>query len=167
MRTPCGGLHAYFRGSDQRNGHLPGHHLDFRSRGGHILAPPSRVNGKPDQVIRTLQADGGLDRATVTACWNPQADPPPQPDPAPSRDLSHLARWVASQHEGNRNAGLFWAANRALDADPAAHLSPLAAAARQAGLGEREITRTLDSARKNGRTRTHAPDYQAEAGDQA
>jgi hypothetical protein len=73
---------------------------------------------------------------------------------------------VASQQEGNRNAGLFWAANRALDADPAADLSPLAAAARQAGLGEREITRTLDSARKNGRTRTHALDYQAEAGDQ-
>ncbi len=56
--------------------------------------------------------------------------------------------WVASQPEGNRNSGLYWAANRALDADPAADLSPLAAAARQAGLGEPEITRTLDSARK-------------------
>ncbi len=56
--------------------------------------------------------------------------------------------WVASQPEGNRNSGLYWAANRALDADPAADLSPLAAAARQAGLGESEITRTLDSARK-------------------
>jgi hypothetical protein len=78
-----------------------------------------------------------------------------------------LARWVASQAEGNRNAGLFWAANRALAADPAADLSPLAAAARQAGLGEREITRTLDSARKGGRTRTHAPGHQAEAGDHA
>ena len=55
-----------------------------------------------------------------------------------------------SQAEGNRNAGLFWAANRALDADPAADLSPLAAAARQAGLDDKEITRTLDSARKTG-----------------
>ena len=62
--------------------------------------------------------------------------------------LGQLARWVASQPEGNRNSGLYWAANRALDADPAADLSPLAAAARQAGLGEPEITRTLDSARK-------------------
>jgi hypothetical protein len=26
VRTPSGGLHAYFRGSDQRNGHLPAHH---------------------------------------------------------------------------------------------------------------------------------------------
>ena len=167
MRTPSGGLHAYFTGSAQRNGHLPAHHLDFRSRGGYVLAPPSRVDGKPYQLIRTVDADGALDWATVTALLEPQRQPRrPQPGPAPGRDLSHLARWVASQAEGNRNAGLFWAANRALDADPAADLSPLAAAARQAGLGEREITRTLDSARKGGRTRTHAPDYQAEAGDQ-
>ena len=85
----------------------------------------------------------------------------PAPGQDPGRALSHLARWVASQPEGNRNAGLFWAANRALDADPAADLSPLAAAARQAGLDEPEITRTLDSARKTSQARTH----QAEAVD--
>ena len=137
VRTPSGGLHAYFTGSAQRNGHLPAHHLDFRSRGGYVLAPPSRVDGKPYQVIRTVNAGGALDWATVTALLEPHRQPhQPQPGPAPGRDLSHLARWVASQAEGNRNAGLFWAANRALDADPAADLSPLAAAARQAGLGE-------------------------------
>jgi Bifunctional DNA primase/polymerase, N-terminal len=32
--TPSGGLHAYFTGSGQRNGHLPGQHLDFRAAGG-------------------------------------------------------------------------------------------------------------------------------------
>jgi hypothetical protein len=69
---------------------------------------------------------------------------------------------VASQPEGNRNAGLFWAANRALEADPAADLTPLAAAARQAGLGEREITRTLNSARRTGQARPSTPDRQAE-----
>ena len=166
VRTPSGGLHAYFTGSDQRNGHLPRHHLDFRSRGGYVLAPPSRVDGQPYLLIRTVQADGGLDWATVTSLLEPRRQiTRPQPGPAPGRDLSHLARWVASQAEGNRNAGLFWAANRALDGDPAADLSPLAAAARQAGLGEREITRTLDSARNGGRTRTPAPDHQAEAGE--
>ena len=41
----------------------------------------------------------------------------------------------------------------------------VAEAARQAGLGDREITRTLDSARNGGRTRV--PDYQPEAGDHA
>ena len=63
----------------------------------------------------------------------------------------------ASQPEGNRNAGLYWAANRALEADPAADLSPLADAARQAGLPDPEITRTLNSAR-----RARQPDRQAE-----
>jgi hypothetical protein len=168
VRTPSGGLHAYFTGSAQRNGHLPAHHLDFRSRGGYVLAPPSHVDGKPYQVIRTVQAGGALDWVTVTALLEPHRQSRRlQPGPALGGDLGHLARWVASQAEGNRNAGLFWAANRALDADPAADLSPLAAAARQAGLGELEITRTLDSARNSGRTRTHAPDYQAEAGDHA
>ena len=168
VRTPSGGLHAYFRGSDQRNGHLPAHHLDFRSRGGYVLAPPSRIDGKPYQVIRSIRAGGALDWASVTALLEPRRQPRrPQLGHATGRDLGHLARWVASQAEGNRNAGLFWAANRALDTDPAADLSPLAAAARQAGLSHREITRTLDSARNRGRTRTHAPDYQAEAGDQA
>jgi hypothetical protein len=162
VRTPSGGLHAYFRGSAQHNGHLPAHHLDFRSRGGYVLAPPSQVDGKPYRLIRTVQADGGLDWAAVTALLEPQRQiTRPQPRPAPGRDLSHLARWVASQAEGNRNAGLFWAANRALEADPAADLSFLAAAARQAGLEDKEITRTLDSARKTG----HVPaDHQAEPG---
>jgi len=168
VRTPSGGLHAYFTGTAQRNGHLPAHHLDFRSRGGYILAPPSCIDGKPYQVVRTVHADGTLDWATVTTLLEPHRQPwrlhPGSPN---GRDLRHLARWVAGQAEGNRNAGLFWAANRALENDPAADLSPLAAAARQAGLGEPEITRTLDSARNSGRTRAHAPDYQAEAGDQA
>jgi len=168
VRTPSGGLHAYFTGTGQRNGHLPAHHLDFRSRGGYILAPPSIVGGKPYEVIRTVSAGGALDWAAVTTLLEPRRQPArPQPGHVPGRDLGHLARWVAGQAEGNRNAGLFWAANRALDADPAADLSPLAAAARQAGLGDREITRTLDSARRTGQPRPSGPDYQAEAGDQA
>src|SRR6516162_8172500 len=33
VRTPSGGLHAYFTGTAQRCGHLPDSHLDFRSTG--------------------------------------------------------------------------------------------------------------------------------------
>ena len=73
-----------------------------------------------------------------------------------------LARWMASQRAGNRNAGLFWAANRALEADQAADLSPLAAAARHAGLAEPEITRTLDSARRTSQAAPGSADRQAE-----
>jgi hypothetical protein len=61
VRTPNGGLHAYFTGSAQRNGHLPARHLDFRSHGGYVLAPPSQIDGKLYHLIRTLNTDGGLD----------------------------------------------------------------------------------------------------------
>jgi Bifunctional DNA primase/polymerase, N-terminal len=166
VRTPSGGLHAYFTGSDQRNGHLARHHLDFRSGGGYVLAPPSHVNGHAYQLLRTADGHAGLDWDAVTRLLEPARQHQQLARQVPGHDVSHLARWVAGQAEGNRNAGLFWAANRALEADPAADLSSLAAAARQAGLGEREITRTLDSARKTGPARTHAPDHQAEAGDQ-
>jgi hypothetical protein len=114
-------------------------HLDFRSAGGYVLAPPSSVGGKPYQLLGE-PGRGGLDWDAVARLLQPQHQHhqrqwrlKPQ---ASGPDLGHLARWLAAQPEGNRNAGLFWAANRALEADPAADLSPLAAAARQAGLGD-------------------------------
>ena len=162
VRTPAGGMHAYFTGSHQHNGHLARHHLDFRSHGGYILAPPSQIDGKPYQLISKPGGHASLNWSAVTALLEPQRhQQPPPPGQDPDRALSQLARWVASRPEGNRNAGLYWAANRVLDADPAADLSPLAAAARQAGLDQPEITRTLGSARKASRARTH----QAEAVD--
>ena len=164
VRTPAGGRHLYFTGSDQHNGHLASHHLDFRSAGGYVLAPPSQVDTKPYQLIKRLDARGSLDWAAVTQLLEPERQPQhPVPRQAADHDVSRLARWVARQAEGNRNAGLFWAANRALEADRAADLSPLAVAAHQAGLGDTEITRTLDSARRTGQSRPNPPDHQAEA----
>jgi hypothetical protein len=158
VRTPAGGMHAYFTGTGQHNGRLPSHHLDFRSAGGYILAPPSQVRGRPYRLIKISDGHSSLNWAAVTAVLEPQRHQQrSEPRPAPSRDVGHLARWVASQPQGNRNCGLYWAAHRALDANPVADLSPLAAAARQAGLDEPEITRTLDSARK-----TRQPNHQAE-----
>ena len=164
VRTPSGGMHAYFTGSDQHNGRLARHHLDFRSAGGYIVAPPSEVNGKPYQLIKSLDGRDRLDWDAVTRLLEPRRRPQrPNTRTAISGDLSHLAQWVASQTEGNRNAGLFWAANRALEGDPAADLSALAAAARQAGLDEPEITRTLDSARRTSQARPNSSGRQAEA----
>jgi len=164
VRTPSGGLHVYFTGSDQRNGHLARHHLDFRAAGGYVLAPPSHVNGHSYQLLKATDGHGGLDWDAVTQLLEPRRQHQQRPGQAPGHDISHLARWVASQGEGNRNAGLFWAANRALEADAAADLSPLAAAARQAGLEDKEITRTLDSARRTGQAGHVPPDQQAEPG---
>jgi hypothetical protein len=165
VRTPSGGLHAYFTGTIQRNGHLPAHHLDFRSAGGYVLTPPSQIGGRPYQVIWQPGGHGDLDWDTVTRHLQPdhqrqQRDRSPQ---AAGHGIGRLASWVAAQPEGNRNAGLFWAANRALEVDPAADLSLLAAAARQAGLDDPEITRTLNSARTTTRNHIRTSDPQAEA----
>ena len=90
VRTPSGGLHAYFTGTGQRNGHLPGHHLDFRSHGGYILAPPSHVGGHPYQLLKTTGAHGTLDWArrhpAPAAPAAPATAPaPPGPRPCPRR----------------------------------------------------------------------------------
>ena len=84
VRTPSGGLHAYFAGSHQRNGHLPAHHLDFRAAGGYVLAPPSAVGGKPYRILvgtrrprRPELGHGHPAPATRT--------PPPAAPPVPGR----------------------------------------------------------------------------------
>ena len=166
VATPSGGLHAYFPGTTQRNGHLPAHHLDFRSHGGYILAPPSQVGGKPYQLIKTTGGQGELDWAAVIRVLEPQRRHQPglESQPAREADVERLAAWVARQQEGNRNAGLYWAAHRALDTNRAADLSPLAIAARQAGLDDQEIHRTLDSARRTGEARPFQPGRQTGAG---
>jgi len=166
VQTPSGGMHVYFAGSQQHNGHLAAHHLDFRSAGGYVLAPPSVIEGRRYQVVRSPGGRGGFDWDAAVRLLEPQKHQQRSRQPESSgQDLTHLARWVASQPEGNRNAGLFWAANRALEADPAADLTPLRDAARLSGLGDLEVTRTLNSARKTGGARATTSDYQAEAGD--
>ena len=86
MRTPSGGLHAYFTGTAQRSGHLPAHHLDFRSAGGYVLAPPSQVDGRPYQLLRATGGHGHLDWAAVTRLLQParqhqRPDSPSGPGP--------------------------------------------------------------------------------------
>jgi hypothetical protein len=153
VRTPSGGLHVYFTGSEQGNGRLPSHHLDFRSLGGYIVAPPSQIQAKRYELIghaeRQLEeGHGGLDWAAACRLLNPQ----PQRSPARAgvwpTDPSRLAGWVARLPKGNRNDGLFWAASRALESG-LTDLDELAEAARKTGLDEREIARTLASAQRH------------------
>ena len=164
VRTPSGGLHLYFAGSDQRTGHLPASHIDFLRRG--RLRPHPALAGRRQAVPARSRPSAATAAWTGTpppASWNPPASTPAgRVAAAPQEQVSALARWVAAQREGNRNAGLFWAANRALETDQAADLSPLAAAARQAGLDDPEITRTLNSARRTSQARPEPPDRQAE-----
>jgi hypothetical protein len=78
------------------------------------------VGGKAYRILWEPDGRGGLNWDTVTRLLQPEPrhQRPRQPR-AVGRDLSGLARWVAAQRQGNRNAGLFWAANRALETTPA------------------------------------------------
>jgi hypothetical protein len=163
VTTPSGGVHAYFAGSRQHNGHLAACHLDFRSAGGYVLAPPSVVDGRPYQLTRTTTGTATLNWDQVIALLQPARQPAPGPArPGTEASIERLADWVSRQQEGNRNDGLFWAANRALEAGHDDRLDALADAARHAGLGDREIAATLDSARRTPRTRPARHDPQAE-----
>jgi hypothetical protein len=152
IRTPSGGMHAYYKGTEQRNGHIPDKHIDFRSTGGYVVTPPSQVEGRPYVVVSKQPSAATFDWSKARELLHPQPQRQPsrapQHDPGRPRDVSHLASWVASQPEGNRNAGLFWAANRAVEAGDTATLDGLARAARDAGLEEREIDRTIRSAQQ-------------------
>jgi Bifunctional DNA primase/polymerase, N-terminal len=153
VATPSGGLHAYYAGTSQASGRLPSRHLDFKATGGYVLAPPSAVGGKPYRLIQHQPdrpaADGRLDWAAAIALLDPPQRKPHTMRPPGHANAARLAAWVAQLPEGNRNAGLFWAACRAAETGHPEALDALAGAAESAGLPEDEIRRTIASARRS------------------
>jgi hypothetical protein len=149
IATPGGGLHAYFTGSSQASRSLPSRHLDFKASGGYVVAPPSQVNGKPYRLVKEREPRSrGLDWQEATDLLDPERHRVSGPFIAPSGSAGQLADWVERLREGNRNAGLFWAACRAVEAGRGNTLDELAAAAARTGLDHREIARTIASARR-------------------
>lgn len=159
VRTPSGGIHAYCPAGpdhEQRSWQVPSAHVDFRGDGGYVIAPPSR-----------LEVDGAMRPYDVIAVATHTAKPvdavqlrrllePPRPRPvAPPSGLPSegcrpeaLARVVALTPEGGRNRALFWASCRMAE-DGHSHanaVSYLMAAAQYAGLPDREIESTIESA---------------------
>jgi hypothetical protein len=153
IRTPHGGLHVYFIGSDQASGRLSRHHLDFKAVGGYVLAPPSQVDGRPYYSVRQAASSGGLIGLAATHVLDPQPSRLARQELATDGDVGRLVAWVERLEEGNRNAGLFWAACRAVESGQSRVLDEIAAAAARTGLSEREISRTIDSARRGSQQR--------------
>lgn len=160
VRTPSTGFHLYFAGSDQRNGSIRGQHLDFRSQGGYVVAPPSRAGGAQYVVVKHEPATGAtVSWDAIRGLLEPQAQQERSPGGrAPGRDIEHtsvdrLADWVAARQAGDRNFPLFYAAKQAALAGQldGAAVERLVDASVRSGLqgGEREARRTIASAQRN------------------
>ncbi|MGI8925746.1 MAG: bifunctional DNA primase/polymerase [Tepidiformaceae bacterium] len=150
MRTPSSGLHVYFHGTAQAGGAVgPGRALELKAAGGYVLVPPSYVIDEkhgidgPYELLEERVSSAVLDWAAVRGLLDPP-NPLPRRQAARSGSGDGLARWLAKQGVGNRNAALYWAACRAFDAGQPG--GALVAAAVDAGLGAREAERTVASA---------------------
>lgn len=146
VRTPPGGFHLYFRGTEEKGG-AAGHAsaLELKATGDYVLVRSSRVIDEKRGIdgcyeLHDLRsAASALDwdriRSLSEALRRVRSHAP-----ATSRSVVALARWVEHQAAGNRNAGLYWAACHAAQYDQ--DLLPLVAAAVAAGLPRREAERT-------------------------
>ncbi|MGD0607330.1 MAG: bifunctional DNA primase/polymerase [Streptosporangiaceae bacterium] len=156
VKTPSRGLHLLYRGTGQTNGRLPAHSVDYRAKGGYVVAVPSTVAGKPYEVVdrHAVSEAGQLDWGKVVRHLEPQRQAQAQHSgravAGRDADPDRLAGWLAKREPGERNGSLFWAASRLVEAgklDTAAR-EKLLEASRANGLrgGEREAQRTIDSA---------------------
>lgn len=160
-RSPSGGMHVYFPAvpeAIQRSWQVARAGIDFRGDGGYIVVPPSariidghRVAYSIEQVARDKTAPVHSQRLRDFLDPRPAIPRPESRYVGTPGDLSKLADRVARLQEGERNLGLFKAACRLAEngTPPGDALAVLGAAAGQAGLGEREITRTVQSAYDN------------------
>lgn len=156
VRTPGSGFHAYYRGTEQGNGRLPQHHIDFRSKGGYVVAPPSSDARGSYVVVRHERPSG------TTVSWSAVRellDPPQRHASAQAAagerdaDLDRLVEWTASRQAGDRNFPLFYAAKQAAIAGKldGQAVERFVDASRRNGLegGEREARRTIASAQRS------------------
>lgn len=130
VRTPSGGLHAYFAGTGQRCGALKRHFLDFKATGGYVLAPPSTVGGRAYELLDRRDASGVLDWARVTRFLDPPA-PRPQQRVRAHRPQGRLPRWLLDRLADTNVP------------DRSAHFHGTVCACRRLGLNEEQTTELL------------------------
>lgn len=111
VRTRSGGLHIYLTGTAQGCHALPRHHLDFKARGGYVLAPPSRVGGQPYELLDHRAGIAALDWPKVAAVLeppriSPRSAPRISPRSAPSGDLPPTVRQALEAPAPDRSAAL-------------------------------------------------------------
>lgn len=148
IRTPSTGSHLYYEGDEQRNGSLPKHGLDLRGQGGYVVAPPSTVAGRPYVVVSHSAQPASIDFSKIREHFQPATERPFWQPRDGQQGVAHLADWVADLQEGNRNAGTFWAACRAVEAGDTDALDAIGRAAVSTGLDRRAVDATIASAQR-------------------
>ncbi|WP_052423535.1 bifunctional DNA primase/polymerase [Nonomuraea candida] len=147
VTTPSGGLHCYYRGTNQRSGALPKHFIDFKASGGYVLVPPSVVNGTSYEYVTRHTPQEVLVWEDAKELLDPPLAKRWVTCGSSGTGVSRLSHHLARQPEGNRNRFLYWAANRALENGASEYdLEDLIAAALTAGLTEREARQVVRSA---------------------
>jgi Bifunctional DNA primase/polymerase, N-terminal len=150
ITTPSGGMHAYYHGTQQRNGTLKDHGLDYRAQGGYVVAVPSLTGDGSYRLVQRQPSADVCDFGAIRDLLEPQPEivRPFVPAAGQAGDISHLPGWVASLREGDRrNDNAFWAMCRAVERGDDATLQQIAAAAVSTGLTEHEVRASMRSAR--------------------
>ncbi|MDR0594006.1 MAG: bifunctional DNA primase/polymerase [Bifidobacteriaceae bacterium] len=174
--TPSGGMHFYYPitpGRSQPNWVSGKTHIDFRGAGGYIILPPSV--GTCDHDLRqpyTLvevrtkanPIDGNALRDFLEPEWTQRRFATKLGKQPTEARANVLKAWVATRPEGERNAGLFWAACRMAEAGHGfdTTVEALAPAAEHSGLLSREIMATVRSAFRHAHPATAAAPAQPE-----
>lgn len=150
VRTASGGLHLFYEGSQQGNSTMREFGIDFRGRGGYVAAPPSVTDRGAYRWLQIFATGREVDWEAIRDHLKPRPyRPPANAERFAAKDdpVGHLGDWLISQPVGNRNAALYWAAQRALDAGET-DLRGLETAAGIVGLSDTEARRTIESARR-------------------
>jgi len=98
VRTPSGGLHVWFTGTDQPSGAVGGPHkpLELKAVGGYVLLPPSYVVDTDHgyaghyQILEHRDSTATIAFAAIRRLLDPP--PPPVPEPAPRPRDPNLTR---------------------------------------------------------------------------
>jgi len=108
IRTRSGGIHLYYVGTAHGCRSLPRHHLDFKSGGGYVLAPPSKVGGQPYELLDHRTGTAALDWPRVAEVLSPRR--PARRDRSPSAlsrgELPSSVRRVLEAPAPDRSAAL-------------------------------------------------------------
>jgi Bifunctional DNA primase/polymerase, N-terminal len=109
VRTPSGGAHIYYPGTENPCRALRRHHLDFRGRGGYVVAPPSRVGGRCYQLVEERPDGRPVDFAAIAALLDPPRQPPRRParQDAADGEIPAVVRQALQRRTDDRSRDLF------------------------------------------------------------